>query len=36
MRSRLAALDGSFDAAVLDDVFVARARIPIDIPGGNR
>ncbi|GGL11094.1 hypothetical protein GCM10009769_31400 [Curtobacterium luteum] len=36
MRSRLAALDGSFDAAVLDDVFVARARIPIDIPGGTR
>lgn len=35
MRSRLAALDGSFDAAVLDDAFVARARIPIDIPGGN-
>ncbi|WP_176491559.1 sensor histidine kinase [Curtobacterium sp. 'Ferrero'] len=35
MRSRLAALDGSFDAAVLDDAFVARARIPIDIPGGS-
>jgi signal transduction histidine kinase len=35
MRSRLAALDGSFDAAVLDDVFVARARIPFDNPGGN-
>lgn len=36
MRSRLAALDGSFDAAVVDDVFAARARVPYDVPGENR
>jgi signal transduction histidine kinase len=35
MRARLAALDGSFDAAVLDDVFAARARIPLDPHGGT-
>lgn len=34
MDSRLGALGGSFDAAVLDDVFTARARIPFDVQGG--
>ncbi|MBT2502251.1 histidine kinase [Curtobacterium sp. ISL-83] len=34
MQSRLTALGGSFDAAVLDDVFAARARIPFDVQGG--
>jgi signal transduction histidine kinase len=34
MRSRLAALDGSFDAAVVEDVFAARARIPLDLDEG--
>ncbi|ROP72697.1 sensor histidine kinase [Curtobacterium sp. PhB115] len=36
MQSRLTTLGGSFDAAVLDDVFTARARIPFDAPGGPR
>ncbi|AOX67629.1 hypothetical protein BJK06_07735 [Curtobacterium sp. BH-2-1-1] len=35
MQSRLTALGGSFDAAVLDDVFAARARIPFDVLGGT-
>ncbi|WP_144711783.1 sensor histidine kinase [Curtobacterium pusillum] len=35
MQSRLHALGGSFDAAVLDDVFSARARIPFDVLGGT-
>lgn len=35
MQSRLAALGGSFDAAVLDGVFSARARIPFDAHGGT-
>ncbi|WP_439693267.1 sensor histidine kinase [Curtobacterium sp. SP.BCo] len=35
MQSRLSALGGSFDAAVLDDVFAARARIPFDVHGGT-
>lgn len=35
MQSRLSALGGSFDAAVLDDVFAARARIPFDVLGGT-
>ncbi|WIB60304.1 histidine kinase [Curtobacterium sp. MCLR17_007] len=35
MQSRLAALGGSFDAAVLDAVFTARARIPFDVHGGT-
>ncbi|SDQ16920.1 Signal transduction histidine kinase [Curtobacterium sp. UNCCL20] len=35
MQSRLHALGGSFDAAVLDDVFAARARIPFDAHGGT-
>ncbi|MCJ1715141.1 sensor histidine kinase [Curtobacterium sp. VKM Ac-2922] len=35
MQSRLAALGGSFDAAVLDAVFSARARIPFDVHGGT-
>ncbi|WP_083404735.1 MULTISPECIES: sensor histidine kinase [unclassified Curtobacterium] len=34
MESRLTALGGSFDAAVLDGVFTARARIPYDVQGG--
>jgi signal transduction histidine kinase len=34
MRSRLTALDGSFDAAVVEDVFAARARVPLDIDEG--
>ncbi|WP_420369266.1 sensor histidine kinase [Curtobacterium sp. L1-20] len=35
MQSRLTTLGGSFDAAVLDDVFSARARIPFDVHGGT-
>ncbi len=35
MHTRLTALGGSFDAAVLDDVFAARARIPFDVHGGT-
>ncbi|MGN8050378.1 sensor histidine kinase [Curtobacterium sp. 22159] len=35
MQSRLDTLGGSFDAAVLDDVFAARARIPFDVHGGT-
>ena len=35
MQSRLSTLGGSFDAAVLDDVFAARARIPFDVHGGT-
>ncbi|TDN44285.1 signal transduction histidine kinase [Curtobacterium flaccumfaciens] len=35
MQSRLTTLGGSFDAAVLDDVFAARARIPFDVHGGT-
>ncbi|MBF4603277.1 sensor histidine kinase [Curtobacterium sp. VKM Ac-2884] len=34
MHTRLTALGGSFDAAALDDVFAARARIPFDVQGG--
>jgi len=35
MQSRLTTLGGSFDAAVLDAVFAARARIPFDVHGGT-
>jgi len=35
MHARLDALGGSFDAAVMDDVFAARARIPFDVHGGT-
>ncbi|OIH95613.1 hypothetical protein BIU90_02715 [Curtobacterium sp. MCBA15_001] len=35
MQARLAAIGGSFDAAVLDAVFSARARIPFDVHGGT-
>ncbi|ROP63555.1 sensor histidine kinase [Curtobacterium sp. ZW137] len=35
MRARLAALDGSFDAAVVDDLFAARARIPLALDDGT-
>ncbi|ROS77816.1 histidine kinase [Curtobacterium sp. PhB130] len=35
MRARLAALDGSFDAAVVDDLFAARARIPLALHDGT-
>ena len=35
MQSRLTTIGGSFDAAVLDAVFTARARIPFDVHGGT-
>ena len=35
MQTRLTTIGGSFDAAVLDDVFSARARIPFDVHGGT-
>ncbi|RDH95537.1 signal transduction histidine kinase [Curtobacterium sp. AG1037] len=35
MQTRLTTIGGSFDAAVLDDVFTARARIPFDVRGGT-
>jgi hypothetical protein len=35
MQTRLTTIGGSFDAAVLDAVFVARARIPFDVRGGT-
>jgi len=35
MQTRLTTIGGSFDAAVLDDVFTARARIPYDVRGGT-
>jgi signal transduction histidine kinase len=35
MQTRLTAIGGSFDAAVLDDVFAARARIPYAVRGGT-
>jgi len=35
MQTRLTTIGGSFDAAVLDAVFSARARIPFDVRGGT-